>query len=108
MAQVGQDERAGALYDEGIDSLERSLHLFDHGSWSWYWWPEDGQRYIASMMYHNLHVVQLDALARSTGSARIAEAAALYRSYAASPGNRLRAGLGLVKGKPAMRFGKDW
>jgi hypothetical protein len=42
---------------------KKALPMFDRAYWSDYWVPEDlSNGCIASMMYHNLHICQLEIL----------------------------------------------
>jgi peptidoglycan/xylan/chitin deacetylase (PgdA/CDA1 family) len=56
------DESAGALYEEGIETLARNIHRYDAGFWSLYDLFPHPIRNVASGAYHQLHLTQLRAL----------------------------------------------
>ncbi|MCL3779154.1 hypothetical protein EMN47_02025 [Prolixibacteraceae bacterium JC049] len=62
--EIGSE--ASDLFKEAIVSLQKALPYYDRGYWSSYWYAEESKNYIASMMYHNLHVCQLKYLYRIT------------------------------------------
>lgn len=74
----------------GIRSVVDSIQYFDNGFWSWYW--VDKPLYIASAMYHNLHICQLKALADMSGDKKLASYSEKFASYARSPVKRLLSG----------------
>jgi hypothetical protein len=79
---------AGALRTS-VATLSRRAHEYDAGYWSYY----NRRGAIASPYYHRVHVVQLDALAR-TFPEHAEEFARLHRrfdGYARSTGKRTRA-----------------
>lgn len=83
---------AGRLYHEGCQSVEQALPLFDRSWWSNYWYAETGNRhYIASMLYHNLHIVQLVELYRQTHNRALLAAAKRFEAQSRNPINRFRA-----------------
>ena len=96
------DPLAKELLDQGLDSVERSLPLYDTGYWSRYWVAEDALNYVASMMYHNLHIVQLTVLARQTGRKSFQAYADRFRDYAGRFPNRMRAGMTLSCNKTVL------
>lgn len=96
-------ESAKSLFDNGIVYLESAIHLFDCDFWSWYWVGDETPNYIASAMYHNLHICQLDYLHSVTELPIFGYYAERFRSYSASSGNRLRAGFSLLKAKCGRR-----
>lgn len=92
------------LWREGVASLKKALPLFDTGYWSNYWYDETGKpHYIASAMYHNLHICQLRHLYALTGVEEFKDYADKFESYQRSFFNRLRAGINLLAGKLRMR-----
>lgn len=91
-----RDERATRLLREGVDAVVATLHRFDSGWWSWYDLPEQGEPYIASMMYHELHICQLEGLADQTGRVELRDRARRFRGYAGRLTNRCRAGTALA------------
>lgn len=86
-----------ALFDQGWKSVERALPLFDAGYWSWYW--ADEPRYMATIMYHNLHIVQLEHIAQVSGSEIIGSYARKFERYAANPVNRILSAATVFKSK---------
>lgn len=101
LAQVTQQKAPQELFEAGAESVVREIDQFDSGDWSWYW--VESPRYIASMMYHNLHICQLEALNELYPAERISAVAARFRHYAKRPLNRAKAALALVRGKLRMR-----
>lgn len=95
---------AKELWEQGIDSVAKSLDLFDTGFWSRYWVPEDDLEYVASMMYHNLHVIQLEQLSAQSGNKNLKEYATIFESYAKLPLNRIKAIKGIWKGKRKLQL----
>jgi len=104
LALASDDRQAKELLEQGIESLDRALPQFDRGYWSDYSIMEDGTSIIASIMYHNLHVVQLTRMAKETGLQTLSEHAGRFKKYAGSTPNRLRAGLMLARRKVAKRL----
>jgi hypothetical protein len=92
-------KQASTLWENGIRYLESTIHEFDTGNWSWYWQDETKPNYIASMMYHNLHIVQLNYIADITNKEIFKHYAALFSQYQSKGMNRIKAGLMLIKGK---------
>jgi hypothetical protein len=81
------------------------LPLFDNGFWSWYWVCESDPSYIASMMYHSMHVGQLLSLAAQTGREELRNYGLKFQSYASSPICRSRAAAAMVSAKLALASG---
>ena len=97
LSQYTGDPDVRRRFNIGVDSLEYAIERFDNGWWSSYWLNEP--IYIASIMYHNLHIVQLEVMSAITGSAKIAEIAWRFEKYAKSPWRRFRAGVCLLSSK---------
>jgi hypothetical protein len=85
------------LYDAGLSSLEHALPFFDNGYWSLYWLHKPD--YVSSMMYHNLHVVQLSHLSQISKSEILKKYASLFELYSYNPINRLKSAARLMKAK---------
>jgi hypothetical protein len=88
----GPDEGARATLRRMERGLEAVLDSYDTGFWSRF--DLDGRWRgvpLASFLRHSEHVVQLERLAGLGGSRRVAETAARWGSYAASPRFRARA-----------------
>jgi heparosan-N-sulfate-glucuronate 5-epimerase len=86
------DSHAWQLFTIGVESVKNALPLFDTGFWSLNAVAEVGPSYIASMMYHNLHICQLTALATHTGDDVFEGHAHQFVRYAKNPLYRIRAG----------------
>jgi len=86
-----------ALFEQGHRSVCNNIHLFDQGYWSIY--MLERKDYKASIMYHNLHICQLQILNDLKPDNRLVKYAGLFIKYAASPLNRLRAGINLFTAK---------
>lgn len=88
---LSDNKTAKERFYTGIEYVERALPLFDSGYWSYYWIPESGKNYTASMMYHNLHICQLIALYEQTGKDEFNNYANKFLRYAKSPSSRMKA-----------------
>lgn len=84
--------KASVLFDKGIDSLVKALEFFDNGFWSEYWIHDSENNYIASVMYHNLHIVQLRFLSRIANNSILNDYATIFDKYNSKISCRLRAG----------------
>jgi heparosan-N-sulfate-glucuronate 5-epimerase len=93
------NSRAQELFDLGVDSIVRALPLFDNGYWSMYRFPEAGDPYVASMMYHNLHICQLTALYQQTKREELHQFATIFAEYARRPLCRMRAAASISQAK---------
>lgn len=91
------------LLDTGIQSVVDSIQYFDNGFWSWYW--VNKPLYIASAMYHNLHICQLKALSVISGNGKLEAYAAKFARYAGSPVCRGRSALYMVLAKIKKKAG---
>lgn len=100
-ATTTQNERAEHLFNQGVQWLEDAIHLFVYKNWSLYYVPEDTRinKYISSMMYHNLHICQLRVLANMTGRKRLHDISKYFEGVASSHTNRIWSGLILSKQK---------
>lgn len=79
---------AKIFYDEGVATLERHLHRFDTGFWSFYSYP---RRMLADLHYHrDIHIPQLLALHRQTAIPLFAETAERWERYTRSLYSALR------------------
>ncbi len=96
---ISKDAEAKELFDSGIDSLITNLDEFDSGYWSYYWLPEDGFDYMASIMYHNLHICQLWHTYDISKKVALKEKAQRFEKYSKSTYNRLKSGYSLFKAK---------
>lgn len=94
---------AQMLWSKGLQYVKRALPLFDSGRWSWYWVDEVAPNYIASMMYHNLHICQLRHLGQITDINEFMEYATIFEMYQKSISNRMYAGYELYKGKKRIK-----
>lgn len=91
---------AEELWNNGIAEVKKALPLYDTGKWSNYYIAESGEpNYIASAMYHNLHICQLRYLYTLTGMEEFKIYADKFESYEKSFINRMNAGFKLVTGK---------
>lgn len=97
LAEYSGSEKARKHFERGCRSVEQALEKFDTGWWSWYWLNEP--LYIASIMYHNLHIVQLEHLARISNSDKMMMYSKKFERYAKNPINRFRSGWSLFSSK---------
>ncbi len=65
------------LIDSALDSLIKSIHLFDNGYWSMY----DNKKTICSPFYHRLHINQLKALYIMTGRDELENIISKWQMY---------------------------
>lgn len=96
---VAGHTRARELFEKGVNSVAAALPSYDNGFWSWYWLAESDPPYIASMLYHNLHVCQLTILAKLTGKDVFDTFAGRFQRYAKSPSSRMRAAMAMSLAK---------
>jgi heparosan-N-sulfate-glucuronate 5-epimerase len=92
--EVGEqltDSGARALFDEGTETLARSVERYDTGYWSRYDLYPHPVVNVSSPAYHDLHTAQLRGLASVTGRAEFAAVADRFERYGASYANSLRA-----------------
>lgn len=97
LSLVSREKWVKELFDNGQESVASSLSRFNAGFWSYYWL--DKPLYMASIMYHNLHICQLEALTKLTGNPVFAQFAEIFRKQAKSPINRVRAAYAMVSAK---------
>lgn len=92
LARFGRCSWAAELVQEAVASLERSIHAFDSGYWSYYSLAPDrsGGAHLATHKYHAFHIAQLRVLAAMSGSQTFARTADRWRDYARDRGARLR------------------
>lgn len=96
-------ESAQKLWLDGINYLKKALPLFDNGYWSWYWNDEEKPNYIASAMYHNLHICQLKYLYDVSGINEFNLFANRFEYYYSKRLYRIRAGISLAIDKWHLR-----
>jgi hypothetical protein len=97
--------RSKELFEVGVESVCKSIQLFDNGFWSWYWISEAEKPYISSMMYHGLHICQLNALAAQTSREDLRLAATQFSSYSRSLNCRFLAGATMMLQKCRFALG---
>jgi heparosan-N-sulfate-glucuronate 5-epimerase len=100
LAKIGGSEKAKLHFENGIEWLKKALPEYDLGWWSNYFVAEGKlPNYIASAMYHNLHIEQLRYLCKITQSELIGEYCQKFESYPKSMTRRLYAGWCLFRDK---------
>jgi hypothetical protein len=92
LAAIAPKSGANRLAAQGLKSLELVCARFDLGWWSAYSVGENAVR-VASIQYHGVHIAQLRALERQTGSRAYADLATRFENYSRSPANRIRSAL---------------
>jgi len=91
---------AKELFDQGVNSVSAALPYFDTGKWSYYSISDLGINHqIASMMYHNLHIVQLQELYGKTKREIFRVAATRFDRYSQRASMRFWAGFMLFMNK---------
>jgi len=85
------DSSAKGIFGRGVDTLVRNLHRYDTGYWSLYEQSGTRLKMLASPFYHQLHIVQLQVMARLTGEPEFANVAGCWESYSRRRTNRTRA-----------------
>ncbi len=103
LVKISSEQWVKDHFDTGVRSLTDSIEYFDNGFWSWYWL--DKPLYIASAMYHNLHICQLKALAEMTGNKKLQTYSDKFAGYAQSPVNRARAAARMLVAKIKKKLG---
>ena len=91
VAAALEDRDAENLAEEGTETLARSLHRYDTGSWSRYDLFPHPTMNIASPMYHRLHINQLRAMTSISHDPRFAATADRFEAYASSRVDQARA-----------------
>lgn len=89
------------LVEGGLSSVIALLPRFDLGWWSRYWL--DSPDYIASAMYHNLHICQLEILYQQHQIEAFRAYSIKFKKYHQSFVKRISAGLELVKSKRRLK-----
>ena len=102
LLKVSNNIKVESLFNEGVESVKNLLPLFDSGFWSWYW--INNPKYMASAMYHNLHICQLEILYNITGIDEFNVFATKFERYARSPIYRILSGFFLFVGKIRMKL----
>lgn len=100
---ISQQQWVKDYLDTGLRSVNDSVKYFDNGFWSWYWINKP--LYIASAMYHNLHICQLTALSNISGNKNLQLYADKFAGYAKSPVCRTRAAAYMVIAKLKKKLG---
>lgn len=78
------DAGAARDFDAGVDALAASIHRWDTGSWSRYDLHPHRVTNVASRAYHELHVVQLQAMDELAPRPELRAAAQRFAAYDAS------------------------
>lgn len=99
------DNLACELFEQGVNSVCAILRYYDSGHWSYYAVRDEGANHpVASVMYHNLHIVQLIALFQQTNKPILLETATRFQNYSSTTGKRLHAGWRLLMRKINEQF----
>lgn len=104
LSKITSDTWVKTLFEKGLASVASSLSRFDSGYWSYYWLNKP--YYVASIMYHNLHICQLEALHLITGNPHFGEFAQRFREHANSPINRAKAAFMIANAKFTRMLGR--
>jgi heparosan-N-sulfate-glucuronate 5-epimerase len=88
---VLDDAEARRLFAQGLDVLADNIHRWDLGYWSRYDLYPHRRVNVASAAYHELHIVQLNAMQLISPRETLADAAARFSAYASSRRDRRRA-----------------
>jgi hypothetical protein len=94
------DADATRSFEAGVDALADSIGRWDLGWWSSYDLVPLRPRNVASMGYHELHILQLEATDAIAPRPALADAASRFAQYFTSSVNRARA----FAGKAAFRI----
>jgi hypothetical protein len=86
-----RDPDATRSFEAGVDALAENIGRWDRGWWSTYDLFPRRPRNVASMGYHELHTLQLEATNALAPRPALADAAARFAGYSASRVNRARA-----------------
>lgn len=82
---------AGQLFQSTIKTLKENLHLYDLGFWSLYELSDTKLKMVASMFYHDLHIVQLQVLHQLSGEEIFQEYAVRWQGYQSNSFYRMTA-----------------
>ena len=86
-----QDEKARQLWQSCLTTLEKNLIRYDTGYWSLYDLSQNNIPNVASFFYHQLHIVQMQAMSHLTGLAFFREFALRWQDYTSKKPFRQRA-----------------
>ena len=86
-----RDDEAHRLFEAAVRTLCANLDRYDIGFWSLYEQSGTQLPMVASGFYHQLHIVQLQAMHRLTGDEIFSRYAERWASYAQNRGQRTRA-----------------
>ncbi len=74
------DEQISEMYGRTLETMKKSLPLYDCGYWSYY----DRSKRLTSPFYHKLHIAQLEVMHDITGESIFAVYAKKWQKYATS------------------------
>jgi len=89
-AKYLNDDHASLLFNQGIETLKRKLHLYDLGYWTRYDLFKSPIIPIASKFYHQLHTDQLRALYQMTNEKLFNQFALKWEKYSSNKVSQAR------------------
>lgn len=101
LADYTGDDQIVALFNTGVNSVAQTIAQYDTGSWSYYWTNEP--LYVASIMYHNLHIIHLEILGERTANQVLLQYSRRFERYASNPLKRLKAIRDLMTSKKQLQ-----
>ena len=91
LLNINNDSDAKSLFDNYIETLEKSLIKYDTGFWSLYEQAGLKMKMLASPFYHNLHISQLKVMNLLTNKSIFQQTAERWENYKEYPINRYKA-----------------
>ncbi len=101
LTKVTDSPLASELFQKGLNGLKERVEKFDLGFWSKYWLNKP--TYVASAMYHNLHICQLEYLESFFHDKTIEREIRKFKKYQASFFGRMLAAMGIFVSKIRLR-----
>lgn len=86
-----RSEKVRGDYGQLLKTLEENLNQYDAGFWSLYDLSVQKMKNIASLFYHQLHIIQLEVLHVLSGKAVFKEFQNRWAGYLHHPGHKVRA-----------------
>ena len=103
--RVSGEQEHYNIFKLGYDSVVKHVDLFDKKYWSIYMLED--KKYLASMMYHNLHICQLRILNQLESHPVLISYAGRFEKYAGNIFYRLLAGYNLFSSKIRRMLAKN-
>ncbi|MCK5146220.1 hypothetical protein KAR48_05660 [bacterium] len=90
------DNEVKEIVDDCVKTIKNNLHNYDTGYWSLYELSQNRLKMLTSHFYHQLHIVQLQIMARMAGDEYFKEVADRWTAYGERKINRYRSLIGKI------------